>query len=49
MSLLQVVFVAIGKQSSDVYHAAVDNISIFSKECELLPPHSLPGTSIGYQ
>ena len=36
--------VAEGKLPSDAYHAAVDNITISSKQCERSPPHSAPGT-----
>ena len=45
-SLLKVVIVAKGKLPSDVYHAAVDNISVSSKQCERSPPHSTPGMSL---
>jgi len=46
IQLLQVVIVAEGKLPSDAYHAAVDNITISSKQCERSPPHSAPGTKI---
>jgi len=39
----KVVIVAKGKLPSNVYHAAVGNISISSKQCERSPPHSAPG------
>ena len=42
--ILKVLIVAIGKQPSGFNRGAVKNISITTKQCKQLPPHSLPGT-----